>query len=330
MGCFDVSSLARALEIIMEIKNCLVTGGSGFIGQVLCQRLQSEGCMVRALLRRELKGPWQESVIIDLNNLQNNNPETLLPALANIDTLFHTAGIAHAGRATPFSEQDYWQVNVLATEQLLKAACQAKVKRFIYFSSVKVLSNEKDHYTHSKRAAEKIVLEIGKSHNIQVTILRPVLVYGPFVKSNLNAMIRNIAKGFFPPLPETHNKRSLVFVDDLVAAALTVANSLNANGHCYVVTDGQYYSTKQLYDAIREALNLPKKTWGLPFIFLKMAATVADVAQILCRKKLPFSSEVLEKLYASSAYSSEAIQQLGWKPKMDFYRALPAMIDSIC
>ena len=93
-------------------------------------------------------------------------------------------------------------------------------------------------YGKTKREAELILLEIGRQSGMQVSIVRPSLVYGQGVKGNLRLMLSWIEKGWFPPLPEVNNRRSMIHVDDLVRALLLVAGDDRANGEIYIATDG--------------------------------------------------------------------------------------------
>lgn len=326
---------------------CLVTGATGFIGGPLCEFLKNQGLFVRAALRShaelrsEIVTPevvtpevvipakagiqsnkttsWDESTYCDLTKLDLlRNTEMM----NTIDTVFHLAGIAHASSSSNISKELYHKVNVIATEQLMHLAHQAGVKRFIYFSSVKAENpDEKDFYGQSKKAAEKSVLALGKKFKMHVSVLRPALVYGPHVKGNLAMMIRGIQEGWFPRLPETGNKRSLVSLEDLLEVSLNVAEKPEASGKIYIITDGQSYSSKQLYDAIRKALGKSPCRWTLPYIFFQIAAFMGDILQNLCKRTLPFNSEMLDKLLGSAEYSNHEIKRdLAWSPKINFFQ----------
>ena len=93
-------------------------------------------------------------------------------------------------------------------------------------------------YGKTKREAELKLLEIGRQSDMQVMIVRPSLVSGPGVKGNLALMQRGIEQGWFPPLPETGNRRSMIHVVDLVEALLLVAKDRRANGGIFTATDG--------------------------------------------------------------------------------------------
>lgn len=306
----------------MQIERCLVTGASGFIGKALCEALKARGIKIRALLRRSSVGPWDETVIQNLAQLRNESASWRITQ--DVDTVFHLAGIAH----TTLAAKEYWKVNVEATEVLFKAALHTRVRRFIYMSSVKAVDPQ-DDYGYSKKAAEEKLLQLAKQHDIQVTILQPALVYGRNVKGNLLSMLKGIDQGWFPPPPFVSNQRSLISVTDVVDCALFVAENLKAQGKVYTITDGRPYSSRELYEGMRQALGLKAIQWSMPVWVLQVLAKAGDILQKILLRKLPMNSLILEKWLGSALYSNELIQQeLGWIPKKNFFSELPQMIDA--
>lgn len=305
------------------MNNCLVTGATGFIGRSLCHALQTQGFHVRALTRRAEMGPWDESFIGDLQD----KAQLTQDLVKGIDTLFHLAGIAHASDGK-YSKQEYWTINVEGTRQLVNLAIEAGVKRFIFFSSV-LASNTTSDYGASKKAAEEFILSCAHDHCIEVCILRPALVYGPSIKGNLLSMVRAIDRGWFPPVPETKNKRSMVSLSDLIDVAILVAQHPAVNRNIYCVTDGKTYSTRQMYDGIRAALGLKTIHWSIPKGILILLAKLLDGMSVVLRKTLPFNSKVLDKLLGSAEYSSHALEtDLKWKPRLSFYKVLPDIVSA--
>jgi len=311
----------------------LVTGASGFIGQVLCQRLRDQRVQVRGGMRRVVEGPWDEVVLVDL--VTQRFPED---ALAGVDTVFHLAGKAHALSETRQDEEEYSHVNTDGTRVLLEAAKDAGVRRFIFISSVKAMGEGGDAcqdeskecrpetpYGESKLAAERLVLEGG--YVPEPVVLRLSMVYGPSRKGNLPRMIDAAAKGLFPPLPEVGNQRSMVHVVDVVQAALLAAEKPVAVGQTYIVTDGQTYSTRQMYEWICEALEKPVPVWNMPVGLLKILAKVGDGIGKIRGRRFLFDSDALDKLTSSACYSSEKIErELGFRPKWDLHSALPDIV----
>ena len=310
----------------------LVTGASGFIGRVLCQRLKKRGMRVRVLTRHEEQGPWDDVVI---GNLMDSLPHE---ALIGVDTIFHLAGKAHALSETKQDETYYHAINAEGTRKLLKAAQAAGVRQFIFFSSVKVMGEggkecldesadvlPETPYGKSKLEAEKLVIDGG--YVPEPVVLRLSMVYGPTRKGNLPRMIEAVAKGRFPSLPEVENKRSMIHVKDVVQAALLVSENPEAAGKTYILTDGQVYSTRKIYEWICTALDKPVQKWTIPICVLRVLAKVGDGIGALRNRRFMFDSDALDKLVGSAVYSSEKIvQELNFHPEHDLRSALPEIV----
>lgn len=308
------------------MKNVLVTGASGFMGKSLCERLQTEGVVVNALLRHSTTGPWSQVIEQDLT--LPLPIEKLKNSLQGIDTIFHLAAVTHTGN-TAIPREHYWAINVTTTKALLQLAVELGASHFVYMSSVKAI-NPTDNYGHSKKAAEDFILSFGKNNGLSVSILQPALVYGPSVKGNLFSMLRLIQKGLFLPPPEVHNARSMIGLADVITAMLLVVENPIANGKIYTLTDEHHYSTKEIYDAMRSALGLSPMRWSFPFIFFKIMAHVGDCAERLFKHRLPFNSEVLEKFFGSAVYSSKRIrEELGFESHYTLFSNLPEIVKSI-
>jgi nucleoside-diphosphate-sugar epimerase len=314
---------------------CLVTGASGFIGRHLCQQLQQDGIKVRAMLRTPAEGPWDEVCTCDLAS-------GAIPAgaLTGVDSCYHLAGVVHATPLSGVPDSLYHTVNVIGSEQLANAAVSAGVRAFVYFSSVKAVADPgencideswqdmpTDPYGLSKRIAEERLLETGEVSGMQVTVLRPALVYGAGVKGNLLRMLQAIDKGRFPPVPFSENRRSMVGVDDLVAAALCAARLAQASGQVYLVSDNAPCSTRALYDWMSEALGRPVHSWSVPGPLLQAGAWIGDLLESVTGHVPPLTTAALSRLRGSACYRSGMLQQsLGWRPQTTIREAMPAIV----
>ena len=286
-----------------------VTGGSGFIGQRLTVALKQLDGEIRVLSRA--KHPDYDTIICDFQS-------EVIPdhALNNVNTVFHLAGFTHDMRDASKISDFYYKVNVSATVQLANLAVKSGVKRFVFVSSVKaggspapgICANEKDQknigdvYGKTKREAELKLLAIGRESDMHVSIIRPSLVYGPDVKGNLKLMLSGIGKGWFPPLPETGNRRSMIHVDDLVRAILLVTEDKRANGEIFIATDGTPHSSRGIYNAMCNVIGKSIPKWSVPkFLF--------DVVSLIS----PRIKYKLNKLLGDECYSSAKLEALGFK-----------------
>ena len=286
--------------------NYLITGATGFIGQRLIANINGN---IRVLSRNKYLN--YDTVVCDFE-------KDLIPdsTLFGVDIVFHLAGIAHDVNYKAKAQDIYQKVNVDATIRLAELAVKSNVRRFVFVSSVKAggggasdrCATEIDQgipegvYGETKREAELELLKLGKESGMHVAIIRPSLVYGLNVKGNLQLMLSGIKKGWFPPLPETGNKRSMIHVDDLVRAILLVADDDRANGEIFIATDGTPHSSRYIYNAMCSALDKSIPKWSVPKILFDMASLVN-----------PRIRYKLNKLLGDECYSSAKLEALGFK-----------------
>ena len=289
--------------------NVLVTGATGFVGQHLIECLKLDGYKIKAIARKLI--PGVDTVICDF--LKDDIPDN---ALKGIDIVFHLAGYAHDLKSESGIEQTYQKINVNVTADLLSLSVKHNVKKFIFVSSVKAggvsrqgkcateksLSEPDGVYGKTKREAELKVLEAGRKSDMHVSILRPALIYGPKVKGNLQLMMQGIKKGWFPPLPETGNRRSMIHVDDIVRALLFLANNKKSNGEVFIATDGRVYSSRNIYEAMCYVLDKNIPNWSVPRLLFNTIARLSG----------GFKYKI-DKLLGDECYSSKKLESLGFK-----------------
>lgn len=303
----------------------LVTGASGFIGS----RLMQPG---RIPLYRSARG-WPDERLGDLLDFPS-----LQRACRGVRQIVHCAGYAHA-----FSDADpalHDAVNFQGTAHLLAAAVEAGVEQFVFLSSVKAVGDPGERcidesfdalpetpYGCAKRSAEAAVLRVGGESGMTVTILRPVMVYGRGGRGNLTRMVQGIRRGWFPPLPETGNRRSLLHVDDLVRAIELVLASPQSNGQTYFVAHHRSWSGAGIDRAIRGALGKTAPDWACPASLLRLSGACGDIIGHLTGRPFPVNREAIGALLGSACYSPARLEQdLGWRAQIDLPEGLQDMI----
>lgn len=304
----------------------LVTGASGFIGRHLCRSLRQQGDRVRAMSRGG--APDQAAGASGLQWIQADltQTNTLASACSGINIIYHLAGIAHVN---PRLQADYRRVVVQGTENLVRAAAVAGVRRLVFCSSSLAATAEQDpaqasDYGRTKLAAEKILQDYATAHGIEISILRPVNVYGPGMKGNLATMIRLIKRRQLPPLPRLANRISLVGVEDLCRALMLVATADRAAGRTYLVSDGQAYGINAVEAAVYAALGRKKPGWHMPRVVLYAAAAMAELTGSGIGRKT-YANLVNDNLFDGSALQYE----LGFKPEKTLYDELPAILAAL-
>ena len=293
----------------------LVTGATGFIGRRLMQTDYRALVRSPANFKHEVVGD-----LLDRHSLQR--------ACRDIESIFHCAGYAHAFSAA--SADIHHDLNFVGVKNLLDAAGKAGVKRFVFLSSVKAMAEPGDRcvnedwpgeplspYGRAKRAAEEAVLDAGKQFGMHVVNLRLAMVYGHGGRGNLERMARAIRNGWFPALPETGNKRSLIHVQDVVDVMRLVAENAEASGKTYIVAESQAYSGREIYQALRTALGMSREPFfTLPAVVLRTAAHFNGRL-----------ADVVERLIGSACYSPARLEsELGWRARIGLTEGLREML----
>ncbi|POG06245.1 NAD-dependent dehydratase [Pseudomonas putida] len=270
----------------MDSRTILVTGASGFVGSALCRQLNTLGVFsVRAPSRRDAELAAETDWV---------------SALAGVDAVIHAAARVHVMQENANDSQaEFRRVNVDGTLNLARQAAAAGVRRFIFISSIKVngeLSQPgqplraddtpapQDAYGVSKHEAEQGLLQLAAATGMEVVVIRPVLVYGPGVKANFLSMLRWVQRGVPLPLGALPNRRSLVFVDNLVDLVMACLDHPQAANQVFLASDGQDVTLSQLLRAIGQALGRPARLLPVPPSLLHAAARVlgrGDLAQRL-------------------------------------------------
>jgi len=264
----------------------LVTGATGFVGVHLCRALEAAGHAVTAAARRDVAD--EVSAAARWVNVGDLGPETdWRPALVGVDAVMHIAARTHVLKETATdADAAYRRVNVDATERLVAQAATAGVKRFVYLSSVKASGENsvpgtpltdsdpprpEDAYGRTKLAAEQLILRAAEAAGMNAAVLRPPLIYGPGIKGNLLTLFNAIDKGVPLPLGSVANKRSLVYVGNLVDVMIKMLATDAVAGRTYFITDGEDVSTPELVRRIAEALGRPARLLPMPTALLFLA-----------------------------------------------------------
>jgi len=281
----------------------LVTGASGFVGTALCRELLARGHTVHAAVRR-LSPPG--AVPPDLHQI-------LIPDIAaefdrralvdGVGTVVHLAAIAH--RSNPV-EGELRRVNCDAAVRLAEAAA-GLVQRFIFLSSAKVHGEDdaprpEDSYRRSKLEAERSLTEIAARSGLELVLIRPPLVYGPGVKANFLRLLGWIDSGLPLPFASVRNRRSLIYLGNLVDAIARCAEHPAARGP-FLVSDEETVSTPELVSRIARALERPARLFPAPPALLRVAGMIAG------------RRDEIRRLTGNLAIdSSRARRLLDWRP----------------
>ncbi|WP_017714781.1 NAD-dependent epimerase/dehydratase family protein [Kamptonema formosum] len=321
----------------------LVTGANGFIAHNLMPKLLEKGWFIRASTR-------------DINYHQPISPDIELTkggelcghtdwteALQNIDTVFHLAARAHIfNDKSPNPEAEFFTVNTAGTANLVRQSIAAGVKHFIFISSIGAMATLSERpltenspcqpdtpYGRSKLQAEKALIDLACQSSMTWTILRPTLVYGQGNPGNMERLVKLVSRGLPLPLGLVKNRRSFVYVGNLVEAIATCVTHPNAKNQIFLVTDGQDLSTPELIRKIAHHLGRPCHLLPVPPSLLRFAGYLGDTAEHLLKRPIPLKSSTIDRLLGSLAVDSSHIQTtLNWQPPYTIDQGLSQMLRS--
>ena len=293
------------------MQKILVTGATGFVGRNLIPALKKSGYDILCAVSKEVS--WLDTTQIIISRLELMEDWSTI--LTGIDVIIHLAAKVHIMEGN-VSFEEFFIVNSTATKKLAEQAAQYGVKRFIFLSSIKVngeftlkglpfteenMQNLVDPYARSKLLAEKNLLDIGEKSTMEIVILRPSLVFGPGVKANFLKMIQLVNKGFPLPFGGIKNKRTFVFIENLISAIQSVINEPKAANQVYLVADNESWSLPELLQFIAKKMNKKSRLITIP--------------GLLRLFKLLGLTALSTRLFGSLEVNNDKIkQQIGWKP----------------
>lgn len=297
----------------------LLTGASGFVGKAVLKTAQQRTLRIRPVFR--LMDPVKrhpEAVLVS----RLDGAADWSQALKNIDVVIHTAARVHIMREEALDPcGEYWRVNVEGTLNLARQAAAAGVRRFVFISSIKVNGEltkpghsftaddapaPEDAYGLSKAEAEAQLKQLGHETGMEVTIIRPPLIYGQGVKGNLASLIGWVRGGVPLPLGDiTNNRRSFVGLDNLVDLILLCVDHPQAANQTFLISDGEDLSTTTLLRKIGMALGRKPRLVWVP------AGLISFLASLLGKRGI--SNRLLGSLQVDM---NKTYELLGWRPSV--------------
>ncbi|MHA8090238.1 NAD-dependent epimerase/dehydratase family protein [Aquirufa antheringensis] len=239
----------------------------------------------------------------------------------NFDLVIHCAGKAHFNPQTEEEVNDFFNVNVTGTANiLLGLELNSLPKFFVYISSVSVyglvsgrdISENSpllavDPYGRSKILAEELVIKWCQKNNVKYTILRLPLLVGNNPLGNLSEMISAIKGNYYFNISGGQARKSMVLVTDVSRYILKASET----GGIYNLTDGYHPNFNELSHHIAKQVS-KKFIPNLPFFSVRISALIGDKIW----KNFPINSIKLTKIISTLTFDdSKARKAFGWDPK---------------
>jgi len=319
----------------------MVTGATGLVGSHLVERLIERRDEVHALIRNRAKARPIDKLGAILVEGDLTKPESLRSAMRDFDVLYHCAAqvsLPHQG-----NRDHILNINVQGTRDIVRAAIDAGVKRFVLVSSVAVYGGSSDmaitedhsydiegYYSESKVRAEEAMLGEVSESSMEWVILRPCVIYGPRDLNFLPEFAELYGGKFFPLVNGGNALMDLVYVTDVCEALILAGTCENAHLGIYNVTDGEQHSVKQIVETMQRIWSRPSKTFNVPYpVAHAFAAVSSTLSRIIKPSEDPLVSPAgVKHLTKPHNYSIEKIQrELGYRPQVTLEEGLRLTIE---
>ena len=313
----------------------LVTGATGMIGPALVNQLLAENWTVRTLTRRAF---YPTLFVTEVERFYGDivDLDSLRPVMEGVDVVFHLAAKLHLNAPSPEQSQEYSRINVEGAMNVAKAAVDAGVKRMVHFSTISVYGpsfgdaphtesstlNPQSLYAETKQQSEEGVRKIFKGNpHSSVAVLRLAAVYGPRLQGNYRTLVKAIRHGLFFPVGDGQNRRTMIYIDDLVRAAILAAAHPQAAGAIFNVTDGRIHTLNEVVTAIAHALDKRSPRLRLPRRPVLALAGLTDRFSASLNLPGPKLHLLVDKVMEDVAARGDTLcRQLAFHPQYDLKR----------
>lgn len=322
---------------ILRSAPILVTGAPGWLTDAMLTALGdvlSRGHSLRAMVQRGLTPErlmaWRSRhvEVSDTSAADLAEPASLKDVCRGMvgGTVLHAAGVIHPRRTS-----DWYTVNRDGTLALARAAMESGMRRFVFVSSnaaqglasspttyltEEMPSRPKSHYGRSKQEAEDGLLKMHLPGRFDVVVVRPCMFYGPPLPTRHIDIFKRIQNGRLPLIGGGQYARSLSYIDDLVDGILLAMEHPAAAGNVFNICDSRVYTTREVCEAMAEALGVPARFWPMPGL---SASTAYAIDRILAAGGVySMNLHLLGEANWNVGCSNEKARRLlGFSPKVD-------------
>ena len=313
----------------------LVTGGTGFLGSHLVERLLAQGHEVRALARRTSNVSLLESEDVEVVYGDVEDFESLVEAASGIDVVFHAAG-----RVTPGwgRWEQFHGAIVKGTENMLAASAGAGCSRFLYVSTGGVYGEACEggaaaceatpchitrcpdtYYESAKLQAEEAVFDNHDQGRLQVSVVRPPAVYGPRDKLVADRLFRHVSAPIVVWPEEAEPLYSVVYVTDVVECMVLAATSDRAVGQLYNVAPPGGIRMHDFAAAMMRATGRRRPQLTIPYgVGYAGCAVMEGWSRLRRVQDMPYLTRSALRFLSKGVLldGTKARQELGWEPKV--------------
>lgn len=304
-----------------------LTGASGYTGGHILERLLARGDSVKALVREGSITPGLKSSGAEIVPGVLGSADDARRLVSGCDAVVHVAAVY---RTAGHPDSYYREVNVLGTRKLLEAALEARVRRFVHTSTVGVHGDVKrppagedaeiapsDIYQETKAEADAMAREFGRTHGIEVAIVRPGAIYGPG-ETRLLKVFRGIARGRYAVVGSGKPHYHLVYIDDLVDGFLLALDRPEAAGETFIIAGPRSLSQDELAREVAQATGGSVWPFHVPAWPIQRLGDGVEAICIPLGLEPPIHRRRVDFWVKNRSFSIEKARRLlGYDPKVD-------------
>ena len=302
----------------LEYTPVLVTGATGFVGSRLSENLSTnEKANVTGIGRNLDRVSYLKDHGVKLQSADLLNIDALKELVDGKEVVFHTAAALGADPETAH------KVNVEATETLVRLAGEAGVLRFVHISTVGVYDmknldevdesaplalNHSSTYPRTKAEAEKRAIEMASTYNMEISIVRPSMIYGPGHGVWSEGMFKNVLEGKPVMLGNGSAHFNPVYIDDVVDSIIRCAKHPKAAGEAFNVS-AEITTWREFMNYYGDLCG--KEPKGLPLIIARLMAFANRVPGV----STPIDQGFIEMATSRKNFPiKKAADLIDWKP----------------
>jgi 2-alkyl-3-oxoalkanoate reductase len=326
--------------------NALVTGGGGFLGQAIVERLIARGDTVTSFAR----GDYPQLRALGVNVFQGDLSDAgaVERAALGCDIVFHVA--AKPGIWGPY--QEYYRTNVIGTENVVAACRACGITRLVFTSTPSVVFDGKDqegidesapypehyhaYYPQTKAMAERLVLQ-ANDNRLATVALRPHLIWGPGDNHLVPRILARARAGMLRRIGRRDNRVDCVYIDNAADAHLLAADRLWPGApiarKAYFLSQGEPWPLWDLVNAILKCADLPPVTRTVPASVAYAAGWAFEMAYcLLGLTNEPRMTRFLARELSTSHWFNigAARRDLGYAPAVSIEEGLRRLRESLC
>jgi nucleoside-diphosphate-sugar epimerase len=309
----------------------LVTGAGGFVGSALCRALVQAQHQVHALTRDPERTARRIGLPVSMFAGSIGHPQEIARAAKGCEVIFHAAGLPPG----PAPARVLRWLHIAGSENVLRAARHEKVARIVHFSASEVSLTQEDRmhwdekrvlpsapvglFAETKLMAEELMLS-HSDDSLEVVALRPARVWGPGDVDGVARLAQAAQAGTFRLYNGGRNIVATTYIDNLLRAALSAAEAVNAPAHAYYVTDGEFMEARELFGRLLATLELgPAKSgnYALAWLDASLKEKLGDGGAAML--------ELLRTGKSALFDLSAAVQDLQYEPRGTFDEKLAAL-----